>query len=70
VTSGNVTPRHFELVFDATLGDDDVLAFLMRANPEAGRAIAQKFDQAMRRGLWACRRNSVAMRLANLLEAA
>lgn len=70
VTSGSVTPRQFELVFDATLGNDDVLAFLMRANPEAGRAIAQKFDQAIRRGLWACRRNSVAMRLANLLEAA
>ncbi|HEY0145723.1 MAG TPA: cobaltochelatase subunit CobN [Methylovirgula sp.] len=70
VTSSTVTPRQFELVFDATLGNDDVLAFLMRANPEAGRAIAQKFDQAMRRGLWACRRNSVAMRLANLLEAA
>ncbi len=70
VTSGSVTPRQFELVFDATLGNDDVLAFLMRAHPEAGRAFAQKFDQAMRRGLRACWRNSAAMRLANLMEPA
>ena len=70
VTSGVVTPRQFDLVFDATLGSDAVMDFLNAANPEAGRAIAQRFDQAMRRGLWACRRNSVAMRLARLLEPA
>jgi cobaltochelatase CobN len=68
VTSGMVSPRQFELVFDATLGNDEVFAFLTRANPEAGRAMAQRFDQAMRRGLWACRRNFVAMRLASLLD--
>lgn len=70
VTSGVVTPRQFDLVFDATLGNDAVMDFLNAANPQAGRAIAQRFDQAMRRGLWACRRNSVAMRLARLLEPA
>lgn len=70
VTSGLVTPRQFDLVFDATLGNDAVIDFLSEANPEAGRAIAQRFDQAIRRGLWACRRNSVAMRLAKLLEPA
>jgi len=70
VTSGTVTPRQFELVFDATLGNDEVLAFFRRANPEAGLAIAKRFDAAMRRGLWACRRNSVAMRLASVLETA
>ena len=70
VTSGTVTPRQFELVFDATLGNDERFAFLQRANPEAGRGVAQRFDQAMRRGLWACRRNSVAMRLASILESA
>ena len=68
VTSGVVTPRLFELVFEATLGNDDVVAFLERANPEAARAIAARFDHALRRGLWTCRRNSTAMRLAGLLE--
>ena len=70
LTSGLVTARQFDLVFDAILGNDEVVAFLTNANPEAGRAIAQRFDQALRRGLWACRRNSVAMRLASLLETA
>lgn len=68
LTSGLVTARQFDLVFDAILGNDEVVAFLKNANPEAGRAIAQRFEQAVRRGLWSCRRNSVAMRLASLLE--
>ncbi len=70
VTSGVVSPQLFDAVFDATLGDDCVAAFLAGANPAAGRAIAERFDQALRRGLWACRRNSTAMRLANFLERA
>ncbi|MGO8832773.1 MAG: cobaltochelatase subunit CobN [Roseiarcus sp.] len=68
VTGGVVTPQLFDLVFDATLGNDDVVAFLERANPEAARSIAARFDHALRRGLWTCRRNSTAMRLASLLE--
>jgi cobaltochelatase CobN len=70
VTSGVVAPQLFDAVFEATLGDDSVAAFLAEANPAAGRAIAERFDQALRRGLWACRRNSTAMRLANFLERA
>jgi cobaltochelatase CobN len=70
IASGVVTPQLFDLVFEATLGDDAVAAFLSGANPAAARAIAERFDQALRRGLWACRRNSTAMRLASLLERA
>jgi cobaltochelatase CobN len=70
VTSGVVAPVLFDLVFDATLGDDAVAAFLEGANAEAARAIAATFDHALRRGLWTCRRNSTAMRLASLLERA
>ncbi len=64
-----VTAKHFDLVFDATLGNDAVLAFLEEANPQAARAMAERFNAALTRGFWSCRRNSVAMRLAHLLEA-
>jgi cobaltochelatase CobN len=65
-----VTRQHFDLLFDATLGNDAVYDFLNSANPEAARAIAERFNAALLRGLWSCRRNSVAMRLARLLETA
>src|SRR5579872_5692177 len=70
VASGEVAPQLFDLVFDATLGDDSVSAFLAEANAQAARAIAERFDQALKRGLWACRRNSAAMRIAKFLEPA
>ena len=63
-----VTAKHFELVFDATLGNDAVLAFLETANPDAARAMAERFNTALTRGFWSCRRNSLAMRLGQLLE--
>jgi cobaltochelatase CobN len=68
VASETVTSKQFELAFDATIGNDEVLAFFERSNPEAARAIAERFDHALRRGFWSCQRNSVAMRLAKLLE--
>jgi cobaltochelatase CobN len=60
----------FQLLFDAYLDDDRVRAFLEEANPEAARAIARRFDEAMARGLWKPRRNSVARHLAALAGAA
>ena len=52
--------RQFDLLFDATLGDETVRAFLTKANPAAANAMAQRFDEAIRRGLWTTRRNSAA----------
>ncbi len=52
--------RQFELLFDATLGDPDTAGFLRGANPDAHAAMAARFDEARRRGLWQPRRNSVA----------
>ncbi len=63
-----VSGKHFDLVFDATLGNDAVLAFLEGANPEAARAMAARFNAALMRGFWSSRRNSAAMRLSRLLE--
>lgn len=70
VMSDAVESRHFDLVFAATLGADAVRAFLRAANPEATRAMAQRFRDAARRGLWTSRRNSDAATLAEILEAA
>jgi cobaltochelatase CobN len=48
-----------EAVHDAYLGDETVRAFLLRENPAAAKAIAQRFASARRRGLWHPLRNSI-----------
>jgi cobaltochelatase CobN len=53
----------FDLVFDATLGNDAVDAFLREANPEARAAMAARLREAIRRDLWRPRRNAVAAAL-------
>lgn len=52
--------RQFDVLFDATIGNESVDAFLKSANPAAREAMAARFDEAIRRGLWRPRRNSVA----------
>jgi len=52
--------RQFDLLFDATLGNETVDAFLRSTNPAAREAMAARFDEAIRRDLWRPRRNSVA----------
>jgi cobaltochelatase CobN len=54
-----VSDAQFELIFDATLGDDAVREFILRENPRAYEAMAGVFEEALRRGLWRSRRNSV-----------
>jgi cobaltochelatase CobN len=58
--------RQFDLLFDATLGDEVVRDFLIEANPLAANAIAERFDEAIARGLWTSRRNSTAAILAGM----
>jgi cobaltochelatase CobN len=53
-----VSDSQFDLLFDATVGDETVRTFLMETNPAAAKAIAMQFDEAMRRGLWTTRRNA------------
>lgn len=50
----------FDVLFDATLGNENVDAFLKSANPAAREAMAARFDEAVRRDLWRPRRNNVA----------
>ncbi|MEW6255796.1 MAG: cobaltochelatase subunit CobN [Pseudomonadota bacterium] len=50
----------------AYLGDPEVLDFLLRENGAAARAMARRFEDARRRGLWHPRRNDVDGDLAAL----
>jgi cobaltochelatase CobN len=63
----NVVPAHlFDLYYDATLGDDEVRAFMARENPAALLALESCFARLHEAALWTTRRNSIA---ANLREA-
>ncbi len=65
-----VRSAQFDLMFDATLGDETVRAFLAGANRQAARHMAGVFEEAARRGFWDSRRNSSAGILASLLREA
>lgn len=67
-TLGSLRGDPFQTMFDAYLGDDRVRDFLVQANPKAARAIARRFDDAIVRGMWRPRRNSVAQHLSELAE--
>ena len=58
-TTGAVPSALFDLVHDAYLADPRVRDFLMRENPAAARAIAERLDAARRNGLWHPRRNDI-----------
>ena len=65
-TTGAVGDHHFDALYDAYLADDEVRTFLDQNNREALREIAEKFQEAIERGLWSPRRNSVGDMLAQL----
>ena len=58
-TTDAVADRQFDLMFDAICADEKVREFLLANNPQAAAAIAARFEDASRRGLWTTRRNSV-----------
>jgi cobaltochelatase CobN len=70
VLSDAVSSQHFELLFEATLGTPPVRDFLIDANPNAARAIAKRFEEALAQGFWQSRRNSTHACLALMREAA
>ncbi|PPQ38192.1 cobaltochelatase CobN subunit [Rhodoblastus acidophilus] len=65
-TTNAVADRHFDLLFDATCGDDKVRDFLIESNPQAAQAIAERFASALARKFWRTRRNSVAAGLSEM----
>jgi cobaltochelatase CobN len=58
-TTGKVSSALFDIVHDAYLGDARVREFLVRENPQAARAIAERLEAARRKGLWHPRRNDL-----------
>jgi cobaltochelatase CobN len=58
-TTDAVSSALFDLLHDAYVADPDVRAFLLRENPDAAAAIAERLDEARRRGFWHPRRNDV-----------
>jgi cobaltochelatase CobN len=65
-TTGKVASALFDLVHDAYLGDPRVRDFLVRENPQAARAIAERLEAARRKGLWHPRRNDLNTDLGEL----
>ncbi|AWB47980.1 cobaltochelatase subunit CobN [Gemmobacter aquarius] len=54
-------PAHlFDLYHEATLGRDDLVAFMERENPDALAALRARFAALRDAGLWVTRRNSIA----------
>ncbi|HTQ35197.1 MAG TPA: cobaltochelatase subunit CobN [Stellaceae bacterium] len=63
-TARAVDDTHFDLLYDAYLGDAAVRDFIAGANPAALREIEARFTEAIERGLWRPRRNSARDALA------
>jgi cobaltochelatase CobN len=64
--TGAVSSVLLDLVHAAYLADPRVREFLIRENPEAVRAIAERFAAARRQGLWHPRRNDIDANLSTL----
>jgi cobaltochelatase CobN len=56
-TARVVEDHHFDALYDAYLADDKVRGFIAKANPAALCEIAQRFREAIDRGLWRPRSN-------------
>ena len=65
-TARCVKDHHFDLVFDAWLGDENVRDFLERNNPDALRDMADRLLEAQDRGLWRPRSNTAYHHLTEL----
>lgn len=65
-TTGAVRDHHFDAVYDAYLCDTKVRDFLLEYNPDALRDISFRLLDALDRGLWTSRSNSVKLDLLSL----
>jgi cobaltochelatase CobN len=63
-TTGAVGSALFDEVHGAYLADETVRDFLLRENPEAARAIAERLEAARRKGLWHPKRNDLGTEFA------
>ncbi|WP_293576930.1 cobaltochelatase subunit CobN [Phaeobacter sp.] len=58
-----VQPHLFDLYFEATLGREDLVAFMEQENPAALEAMRERFRALFDAGLWSTRRNSIMAEL-------
>jgi len=58
-TTGAVKSHHFDLAYDAYLADAETRGFIAANNPSALKEIFRRFEEAIDRGLWTPRLNSV-----------
>jgi cobaltochelatase CobN len=65
-TARAVKDHHFDAVYDAYLGETAVREFLSEHNPDALREISERLGEAIDRGLWTPRRNSLRTELADI----
>jgi cobaltochelatase CobN len=65
-TARAVKDHHFDLVFDAYLGDEAVRGFIAQHNAPALKEMAERFAEAVERGLWHPRSNAAPALLARL----
>jgi cobaltochelatase CobN len=65
-TAQVVEHHHFDTLYDAYLADEQVRGFIADANPAALREIAERFSEAIERGLWQPRANSAHELLSTL----
>jgi cobaltochelatase CobN len=61
-----VQSHHFDQLYDAYLADEAVKGFIAEHNGPALREMAERFREAIDRGLWAPRRNSTYEELTGL----
>lgn len=67
-TTNAAGSHHFDLCYDAYIEDDDTRRFIEEANPAALREIAERFREAIERGLWHPRSNSARARVEAVLS--
>ncbi len=63
-TARAVDDAHFAVLYDAYLGDPAVRDFMMASNPAALADVEDRFREAVERGLWRPKRNSIRAALA------
>ncbi len=65
-TTGAVKSQHFDLAYEAFIANGEVRDFISTNNPSALAEIAQRFDEALARGLWTPKSNSAYTELQRL----
>ena len=68
-TARCVADHHFDAVYDAYLGDEEVRDFIETHNPAALKEIAERLMEAQDRGLWRPKSNRGYEMLSSMAEA-